>query len=95
MRTLFCTVDRLEFVGDGKFMIGVRNCDDELRRGDRLRVRDKDGTESAVEFCVDEIMFYDRTVEVVDSGHTAGLLFSNALASHIRLGDVLYGQSHA
>ena len=95
MRTLLCIVGRLEFIGEGKFMIGVRNCQDELRRGDRLRVRDKNGTESAAEFCVDEIKFYDRTVDVVGSGHTAGLFFPNALASHVRLGDELHGQSNA
>ena len=76
-------------------MIAGRNCQDELRRGDRLRVQDKTGGESAVEFCVDEITWYNRTVEKVDPGHTAGLFFPDELATHVRLGDELRGQSNA
>jgi hypothetical protein len=93
MRTLLFTVDRLEFVGAGKFMIGGRNCADQLRRGDRLHVRDENNAESTPVFCVDEIIFYNRTVEVVDPGHSAGLFFPNALAPHVRLGDQLRGES--
>jgi hypothetical protein len=81
------------FIDSGKFMVAGRNCQDELRRGDRLRVRDKTGAESP-EFYVDEIMFYNRPVEAVDRGHTAGLLFPNDLAAHVRLGDELRGQSN-
>ncbi|MES2736838.1 MAG: hypothetical protein V4672_11000 [Verrucomicrobiota bacterium] len=72
-------------------MIAGRNCGDELRRGDRLSVRDFMGKNSAVEFCIDEINFYHRTVEVVDPGHTAGLFFPNELANKVRLGDELCG----
>jgi len=94
MRTISFTVGRLEFVGSGKFMIAGRNCRDELRRGDRLRVNAKTGTESTAEFCVDEITFYNRTVEAVAPGHTAGLFFPVDLAAHVRLGDELHGQSN-
>jgi hypothetical protein len=93
MRTLLFTVERLEFVGSGNFMLAGRNCEDELRRGDRLRVRDKTGLPSMAEFCVDEITFYNRIVETVSHGHTAGLLFPAILAACVRLGDELYGQS--
>jgi hypothetical protein len=95
MRTLCFTVERLEFVGSGKFMIAGRNCQDELRRGDRLRVHDKTGAESTTEFCVDEITFYNRTVTTVDHVHTAGLLFPNDLAAKVRLGDELRGHANA
>ena len=95
MRTLLFTVDRLEFVGDSKFMIGGRNCADQLRRGDRLHVRDEENAESTPVFCVDQIIFYGRTVEVVDPGCTAGLFCPNALAPHVRLGDELRGKSDA
>ena len=95
MRTLCFTVERIEFVGAGKFMIAGRNWRDELRRGDRLRVHDKNGGESSVEFCVDEITWYNRTVETVAHGHTAGLFFANELATHVRLGDELHGQANA
>lgn len=74
-------------------MIAGRNCQDELRRGDRLRVYDKTGRQSAAEFCVDEITWYNRTVQTVDHGHTAGLFFPNELATYVRLGDELRGQS--
>jgi hypothetical protein len=95
MRTLCFIIERLEFVGSEKFMIAGRNCRDELRRGDRLHVHSKIGTQSAAEFCIDEITWYDRTVPTVDHGHTAGLLFPNDLAAHVRLGDELHGQSDA
>ena len=95
MRTLCFTIERLEFVGSGRFMIAGRNCQDELRRGDRLCIYNKTGTQSAAEFCVDEITWYDRTVQAVDHGHTAGLLFPNELATHVRLEDELHGQSDA
>lgn len=93
MRRLLFTVCRLEFVGSGKFIIAGRNCRDELRQGDRLRVRSPAGEDSAVEFCLDEITLYNRTVETVDHGYTAGLLFSNELAAKVRLGDELHGLS--
>jgi hypothetical protein len=93
MRTFIFTVERLEFVGGGKFLLGGRNCKDVLRRGDRLHVRNKSEALKDAEFCVDEILFYNHTVETVDPGHTAGLFFSNELACHVRLGDELYGQS--
>jgi hypothetical protein len=76
-------------------MIAGRNCRDELRRGDRLRVRDRSGGESVVEFCVDEITWYNRTVETVDHGHTAGLFFPDEFAIHVQLGDELHGQANA
>ena len=95
MRTLCFTVELLEFVGSGKFMIAGRNCRDQLRRGDRLRVHDKAGGKSATEFCIDEITWYNRAVETVEHGHTAGLLFPNDLAAHVRLGDELRGETNA
>jgi hypothetical protein len=95
MRTLHFTIERLEFVGSGKFMITGRNCRDELRKGDRLRVQDQSATQSVAEFCVDEITWYNKTVEAIDHGHTAGLFFTNDLARHVRLGDDLHGQSES
>lgn len=95
MRTLFFTVERIEFVGSGKFMIAGRNCKDELHRGDQLIVHDETGTKSTFEFCVDEITLYNRNVETVPHGHTAGLFFPNNLAIQVRLGDELRGQANA
>ena len=95
MRILCFTVERLEFVGSEKFMIAGRNCQDELRRGDRLRVYNEIEQESSIEFCVDEIMWYGRTVEAVGHGHTAGLFFFNELAGYVGLGDMLRGQSNS
>ena len=95
VRTLLFTVERLEFVGSGKFILAGRNCRDELRRGDRLRVQDENNGKLAVEFCVDEITMYNLTVETVAPGHTAGLFFPNQLATHVRLGDKLHGQANA
>lgn len=94
MRTLCFTVERIEFVGAGKFMIAGRNCRDELRRGDRLRVHDKSGVRSEAEFCVDEITWYNRIVGTIDPGHTAGLFFPNELATQVRIGDELLGQAN-
>ena len=93
MRTLSFTVDRIEFAGSGKFMVAGRNCQDELRRGDCLRVRDKNGAESVAEFCINEITWYGRNAKAVGSGHTAGLFFPNELAACVRLGDELCGQN--
>ena len=95
MRTLLFTVGRLEFVGSGKFMIAGRNCRDELRRGDRLFVRSSSDPGSEVVFCIEEITLYNRTVEAVDHGLTAGLFFPSELANKVRLGDELCGFSEA
>ena len=92
MRTLFFTVERLELVEAGKFMIAGRNCGDDLQRGDRLRVHDASGLESSAEFYVDEISLYGRAVTAVAHGYTAVLLFPNDLAPHVRLGNELRGQ---
>ena len=93
MRTIHFTVDRLEFIGSGKFMLAGRNCRDDLHKGDLLHVRSRDGAESVVVFCVDEITMYNRTVEMVPTAYTAGLFFPNSLASEVRLGDELHGQA--
>ncbi|GAA5133213.1 hypothetical protein GCM10023213_02580 [Prosthecobacter algae] len=93
MRTLLFTVGRLEFVGSRKFMIAGRNCRDELRRGDRLCVHNPADKGSEVVFCVEEITLYNRTVEAVDHGHTAGLFFPIELANKVCLGDELCGFS--
>jgi hypothetical protein len=90
MRTVLFTVERLEFIGSGKFMVGGRNCRDELRRGDRLRLTKGCGSEE-IEVQVDEITMYNRTVTDVAHSMTAGLFFSNDLAGHFRLGSELHG----
>jgi len=91
MRTVLFTVERLEFVGSGKFMVGGRNCRDELHRGDRLRLSKGCGTEQ-IEVLVDEIKMYNRAVTEVASAMTAGLFFSNDLAAHFHLGSELHAQ---
>ena len=90
MRTVLFTVERLEFVGSGKFMAGGRNCRDELRRGDRLRLTRGCASET-IEVQADEITMYNRTVSDVAHGMTAGLFFSNDLAGHFCLGAELRG----
>jgi hypothetical protein len=75
MRSVLFTVGRLEFVGSGKFLVGGRNCRDELRRGDRLKLKNGCGTDG-IEVLVDEIKAYDSTVAEVASGMTAGLFLS-------------------
>jgi hypothetical protein len=91
MRSVLFTVGRLEFVGSGKFLVAGRNCSDELRRGDRLRLRNGCGSEQ-IEVLVDEIKAYDRTITEVGSGMTAGLFFSNDFAPHFRLGSELHAE---
>ena len=91
MRSVLFTVGRLEFVGSGKFMVGGRNCQDELRRGDRLTLRKGCGAEQ-IEVVVDGITMYNRTVTEVSHGMTAGLFFSNDLAPHFRLDSELYAE---
>jgi hypothetical protein len=91
MRIVVFSVGRLEFVGSGKFLVGGRNCRDELRRGDRLRLKNGCGTEQ-IEVLVEEIRAYDRAVAEVASGMTAGLYFSNDLAEHFRLGSELHAE---
>jgi len=91
MRSILFTVDRLEFVGSDQFMVAGRNCRDELRRGDRLSLIKGCSTEQT-EVLVDQIKMYDRIVGEVAHGHTAGLLFSNNLAAHFRLGSELHGE---
>ncbi len=40
MRKIKFTIDKLEFVGSGRFLVGGRNCEDDLHKGDILcRVR--------------------------------------------------------
>ena len=84
MRSVLFTVDRLEFVGSGKFMAGGRNCRDELRCGDHLRLTKGCGSE-AVEVQVDEMTMYNHAVREVGHGMTAGLYFSNDWARHFCL----------
>lgn len=91
MRSVSFLVGRLEFVGSGKFLVAGRNCGDELRRGDRLKLRNGCGSEQ-VEVIVDEIRAYDQTLTEVSSGMTAGLFFNNDLAPHFRLGAELHAQ---
>ena len=85
------TVGRLEFIGSGKFLVGGRNCRDELRRGDRLKLKNGCGAEH-IEVVVDEITMYNRTVIEVSHGMTAGLFFSNDLAPHFRLDSELHAE---
>ena len=91
MRSVLFTVGRLEFIGSGKFLVGGRNCRDELRCGDRLKLKNGCGS-GQIEVLVDEIEAYDRRVTEVGSGMTAGLFFSSDLAPHFRLGSELYGE---
>ncbi len=91
MRSVLFTVGRLEHVGSGKFVVGGRNCRDELRRSDRLTLRNGCGADH-VEVTIDEITVYNRTVREVSHGLTAGLLFSNDLARHFRLDSELYAE---
>ena len=91
MRTVVFSVGRLEFVGAGKFLVGGRNCRNELRRGDRLRLKNGCGNEQ-IEVLVEEIRAYDRPLTEVASGMTAGLYFSNDLAPHFRLGSELHAE---
>ncbi len=91
MRNVLFTVGRLEHVGWGKFMVGGRNCRDELRRGDRLTLRKGCGADH-IEVVVDEIRMYNRTVTQVSPGYTAGLFFSNDLAPHFRLDSELHAE---
>ena len=89
MRSVVFSVGRLEFVGSGKFLVGGRNCREELRRGDRLKL--KNGSEGEqIEVLVDEIKAYDRTVTEVGSGMTAALYFGAELAAHFHLGSELH-----
>ena len=90
MRSVLFTVGRLEFVGSGKFMVGGRNCRDELRRGDRLTLAKCCGS-GEIEVQVDEITMYNRSVTDVAPGMTAGLFFDNDLAGHFCLGSELHG----
>ena len=84
MRNVLFSVARLEFIGSGKFMVAGRNCRDELRRGDRLALRNGCGAEH-IELDVDEITTYSRTVTEISHGMTAGSFFSNDLGSHFRM----------
>lgn len=90
MRTVLFTVERLEFVGSGKFLVGGRNCRDELRCGDRLRLT-KGHSSDGIEVLVEEITMYNRIVTEVAHGMTAGLFFNNDLARHFCLGSELHG----
>lgn len=92
MRAILFIVGRLEFIGSGKFMVGGRNCQDELRRGDRLWLRSAFDSKQ-IEVIVSEITWYNRNVEEVGSGHTAALLFSNDLAPHFRLNSELHREA--
>ncbi len=91
MRSILFTIGRLEFIGSGKFMAAGRNCRDELRRGDRLRLAKGCGSEP-IEVLVDEITMYNRTVTEVGPGLTAGLFFNNELAARFCLGSELHGE---
>ncbi len=92
MRTISLQVGRLEFVGSGKFLAGVRNCRDDLRKGDQLHIRKNGEVAPPDAFRVDESMFFNRAVDFVSPGCTACLFFPNSLASLLRLGDELHGQ---
>jgi hypothetical protein len=89
MRSVLFTVGRLEFVGSGKFLVGGRNCREELRRGDCLKLTNGCGSDQ-IEARVDEMKAYDRTVTAVESGMTAALFFDAELAPHFRLGSELH-----
>ena len=93
MRMLFFTVERLKLIGAGKIMVAGRNCRDELRKGDKMHVRRNGEVVSPDVFLVDEITWYNRTVDDVPHGHTAGLFFPDSLVSLLRLDDELHGQA--
>ena len=83
-------IPKLEYIGSGKFMVGGRNCENELRKGDTLRVECESIPEN-IEVTIDEISMYGRTVTEVDSGLTACLLFDDNLARYFALGGKLSG----
>ena len=76
-------------IGSNKILVAGRNCGGELRRGDRLKLRNGSSSEE-IEVLVDEIKAYDRTVTEVASGMTAALFFTPDLAPHFRLGSELH-----
>ncbi|MFO1512506.1 MAG: hypothetical protein U1F83_06260 [Verrucomicrobiota bacterium] len=91
MRTIQFIIGKLEYVGSKKFLAAGRNCLDDLRQGDRLKVAAICGG-GLIEVTVNELTMYGRQVTSVPSGLTAGLILENEMAQHFHLGTELKGE---
>ena len=76
MRKIQFIIGHLEYVGNKKFMVAGRNCLDELRKGDVLKlINSFEDTDQL--FPVAEIKMFDNPVEEVPRGFSAGIFFNN------------------
>ncbi|WP_235278556.1 hypothetical protein [Synechococcus sp. Nb3U1] len=80
-------------------MVGGRCCGDEIRRGDRTTVITKsDGVQEIMRrdlmIIFHTVRAYDRDIDVISPGMTAGIIVPDTLAEEMRLNWVLEGECH-
>jgi hypothetical protein len=102
MRELLFSIDRLEFIGDGKALVGRRCSRDMMKTGDQVRsmVRlsaaahgDKILEVEPVYFTLPPFQMYGKELEAIEPGCVAGIILSVQAATGLRLGWYLRGEN--
>jgi hypothetical protein len=99
MRQMLFSLDRLEFQGDGKALVGGRCCGDPMKTGDRARLMVQLGVgeevvaSEPVSVTMPEFLVYNHKLDSLESGLSAGLLLSVDVARGLRLGWYLTGEN--
>lgn len=100
MRHIKFTIGRIEAIGNSEALVGGRCCGDEIRRGDRTTLMIK--TDGVQEIMRRELMIifhtiraYDREIEIISPGMTAGIVIPDPLAELMHLNWTLEGNCDA
>lgn len=99
MRQILFSLDRLEFQGGGKALVGGCCCGDSMKTGDRAQLMVQLGVggeiiaSEPVSVTMPEFLVYNHKLDSLDSGLTAGLLLSVDVARGLRLSWYLKGEN--
>jgi len=96
MRHIKFLIGRIEAIGNCEALVGGRCCGEEIRRGDRTTVMTKsDGVQEIMRrdltIIFHTIRAYDRDIEVLSRGMTAGIIVPDTLAEELLLNWALEG----
>jgi hypothetical protein len=96
MRHIKFFIGRIEAIGNREALIGGRCCGAEIRQGDRTTVMTKsDGVHEIMRrnlmIIFHTIRVYDRGVNAISPGMTAGIIIPDTLAEELHLNWALEG----
>lgn len=97
MRHIKFHIGRIEAIGNREALVGGRCCGDEIRKGDRTKFMIR--TDGVQEIMRRELMIifhtiraYDRELDLISPGMTAGIVIPDTLAEHMHLNWSLEGE---